>query len=113
MPLGITIEDAVEINEAWFASRCDGTWENSFGVKIETTDNPGWWLTLDDCFADDASLAPIIGPLLREHGAQVSSDGMSIRVFAKTLANCLIAAAVVLQETQGMRFERDRRPSDH
>lgn len=26
----------------WYASNCDGDWEHTFGVKIETSDNPGW-----------------------------------------------------------------------
>ena len=28
--------------EDWYASRCDGDWEHSFGITIETLDNPGW-----------------------------------------------------------------------
>ena len=32
---------------AWFESHCDGDWEHSFGVKIETTDNPGWIVEID------------------------------------------------------------------
>ena len=33
--------------EAWYASRCDGDWEHSFGVTIETLDNPGWAVRID------------------------------------------------------------------
>ncbi len=28
----------------WFATRCDGDWEHSAGIKITTIDNPGWSL---------------------------------------------------------------------
>ena len=28
--------------EGWYKSNCDGYWEHSYGVKIETLDNPGW-----------------------------------------------------------------------
>ncbi len=28
--------------ERWYLSNCDGDWEHSFGIKIETIDNPGW-----------------------------------------------------------------------
>jgi hypothetical protein len=28
--------------EAWYLAQCDGDWEHSFGVTIETLDNPGW-----------------------------------------------------------------------
>ncbi|MEL6363136.1 MAG: immunity 53 family protein [Pseudomonadota bacterium] len=32
---------------SWFSANCDGDWEHSFGLKIETTDNPGWALEID------------------------------------------------------------------
>lgn len=31
----------------WYASQCDGDWEHSFGVQVETLDNPGWSLAID------------------------------------------------------------------
>ena len=31
----------------WYAAQCNGTWEHSFGVKIDTLDNPGWRLHVD------------------------------------------------------------------
>ncbi|MGZ3823129.1 MAG: Imm53 family immunity protein, partial [Mucilaginibacter sp.] len=31
----------------WYASNCDRDWEHSFGIKIETLDNPGWAITID------------------------------------------------------------------
>jgi Immunity protein 53 len=33
--------------EAWYASQCDGDWEHSFGIAIETLDNPGWAVRID------------------------------------------------------------------
>jgi Immunity protein 53 len=33
--------------EAWYAGNCDGDWEHSFGVTIETLDNPGWAVRID------------------------------------------------------------------
>ncbi|MGW5709216.1 Imm53 family immunity protein [Streptomyces olivaceus] len=33
--------------EAWYAAACDGDWEHSHGVRIETLDNPGWMLVID------------------------------------------------------------------
>lgn len=32
---------------SWFAARCNGDWEHSYGVEIETLDNPGWALHID------------------------------------------------------------------
>jgi hypothetical protein len=31
----------------WYKSNCDGNWEHSYGIKIETLDNPGWAVKLD------------------------------------------------------------------
>jgi len=30
-----------------YRGQCDGDWEHSYGVKIETLDNPGWLVTID------------------------------------------------------------------
>lgn len=38
---------ALEALQHWFSDQCDGDWEHSFGVKLETVDNPGWSLTVD------------------------------------------------------------------
>src|SRR3990167_10532945 len=31
----------------WYGAQCDGDWEHSYGVAIETLDNPGWALKID------------------------------------------------------------------
>ena len=31
----------------WFASHCDGEWEHTDGIRIETLDNPGWSVRID------------------------------------------------------------------
>jgi hypothetical protein len=31
----------------WYLAHCDGEWEHSYGVKINTLDNPGWELIVD------------------------------------------------------------------
>jgi hypothetical protein len=31
----------------WYLSQCNEDWEHSFGVKIDTLDNPGWILKVD------------------------------------------------------------------
>jgi hypothetical protein len=33
--------------QEWYRSQCDGDWEHSYGLKIETLDNPGWLVTID------------------------------------------------------------------
>lgn len=31
----------------WYLNHCDNDWEHSYGIEIETLDNPGWSLTVD------------------------------------------------------------------
>ena len=31
----------------WYTSNCDGDWEHSYGIKIDTLDNPGWSFEAD------------------------------------------------------------------
>jgi hypothetical protein len=31
----------------WYQSQCNGDWEHLAGVKIESTDNPGWWIKIN------------------------------------------------------------------
>jgi hypothetical protein len=31
----------------WYSDQCDGEWEHSYGVKIDTLDNPGWDVSID------------------------------------------------------------------
>jgi len=33
--------------QTWYQAQCNGKWEHTCGVKIETLDNPGWSLTID------------------------------------------------------------------
>jgi hypothetical protein len=31
----------------WYLAHCDGRREHHHGIKIESTDNPGWWVHVD------------------------------------------------------------------
>jgi hypothetical protein len=33
----------------WYVAQCDEDWEHTYGVAIDTLDNPGWSLTVDLC----------------------------------------------------------------
>ncbi len=33
--------------EKWYANNCNGDWEHSYGITIETLDNPGWEIKID------------------------------------------------------------------
>jgi hypothetical protein len=31
----------------WYTRQCDGAWEHSLGIVIQTCDNPGWWVKIN------------------------------------------------------------------
>lgn len=33
--------------QQWYSSQCNGAWEHSYGVRIDTIDNPGWDVRID------------------------------------------------------------------
>ena len=37
----------IEALEKWRYKQCDGDWEHTYGVKINTLDNPGWKVVID------------------------------------------------------------------
>ncbi|MGL1935698.1 MAG: immunity 53 family protein [Fibrobacterales bacterium] len=37
----------IERLQEWYRSNCNGDWEHSFGVSIDTLDNPGWIIKFD------------------------------------------------------------------
>jgi Immunity protein 53 len=39
-------EDLLPRLSRWFASHCDGEREHHYGILIQTTDNPGWWVKI-------------------------------------------------------------------
>lgn len=40
-------ETAIQRLQAWFHEQCDGDWEHTWGLTIETLDNPGWKFSVD------------------------------------------------------------------
>lgn len=39
--------DALRELQEWYLSQCDDDWEHSYGISIDTLDNPGWSLKID------------------------------------------------------------------
>ena len=39
--------DTLKRLEDWYRSVCNGDWEHTYGVTLETVDNPGWLLKVD------------------------------------------------------------------
>ena len=42
-PAGDTLDGLMR----WYAAQCNGDWEHTYGVKIDSLDNPGWYLKID------------------------------------------------------------------
>lgn len=47
--------------QSWYKRQCDGEWEHSFGIAIDTLDNPGWWVKvgLDGTRLEGAAFAEL------------------------------------------------------
>lgn len=39
--------DILQALQEWYAQQCDGDWEHTYGIMIETLDNPGWLVKVD------------------------------------------------------------------
>jgi hypothetical protein len=39
--------EAIALLQKWFIDRCNGDWEHSWGITIETLDNPGWIIKIN------------------------------------------------------------------
>ena len=37
----------VERLQSWYLSQCDEDWEHTYGIRIESLDNPGWYVVID------------------------------------------------------------------
>lgn len=46
--------------QQWYLAECDGEWEHSYGVTIETLDNPGWFVSIDlsETYLSDVPFTP-------------------------------------------------------
>lgn len=42
-----SMEDNLIWLSRWYLAQCDNDWEHSYGVKIDTLDNPGWSIKID------------------------------------------------------------------
>lgn len=48
--------------QQWYQNECNGDWEHSFGIAIETLDNPGWLVSID---LEETPWAGTVIPLVR------------------------------------------------
>lgn len=52
-------DDPIYRLQQWYSAQCNGDWEHSYGIKIDTLDNPGWILTVD---LAETNLAGVLVP---------------------------------------------------
>lgn len=55
------MDTVISLLQQWYARQCNEDWEHSYGIKIDTLDNPGWILTIDleDTALSEMSLARV------------------------------------------------------
>ena len=39
--------DILQWLQEWFRSQCNGSWEHTYAIRIDTLDNPGWGVRID------------------------------------------------------------------
>ena len=64
---------ALERLSSWYSLQCDGDWEHTYGIKIETLDNPGWSVKID---LTDTALAE---EPFQEHQSEYDHDVRWVR----------------------------------
>ena len=80
LPLNRRRRCAVEVFkwlETWYAQQRDGEWEHSFGVTINTLDNPGWEVVIDlgPSQIDKAKKERVICSIGEPPGAENQNEG--------------------------------------
>jgi hypothetical protein len=75
--------DALVLLQQWYAAQCNGDWEHTYGVKIDTLDNPGWILTVD---LEETDLAGIL--IERNREVRSESDWVQYEVVGNKFVAC-------------------------
>jgi len=96
MPLQPEADDVRAIDE-WYQRKCDGVWEHTYGVRIETCDNPGWIVTFPDLPVHGRQLPDSLQAYCDQVGAEVSINGSEVRIYSRSLKICLSVAASLIR----------------
>jgi hypothetical protein len=59
--------------QLWYTHQCNGVWEHSSGVVIESCDNPGWWVKVN------LLGTPLQGRAFREIAEGVNAQRFALR----------------------------------
>lgn len=96
----IDIEKALSIISHWYQKNCNGDWEQFFGVTIESCDNPGWRLRINDPNIHDHPRLSLLknyrSQLDRAEVFDFTINEGSVDIFSNKLDHVVRAAACVL-----------------
>lgn len=69
--------DLIEWLSDWYRGNCNGDWEHTSGVLIETLDNPGWSIKIDlmNTTLEGRLLTEVFVEKAEDDWFKVSSDG--------------------------------------
>jgi hypothetical protein len=86
-----SFQDAVSAIDNWYLLQCTGSWEHKYGMTIETTDNPGWWLEMDVVF-DEMKLEKTFLFMRNCWNVEVEYNEGNLSIFAQSLSDLLCSA---------------------
>ena len=64
--------DALARLQDWYSRQCNGEWEHSSGISIQSCDNPGWWIKIN-----------LVGTPLESLAFTEIAEGVDARRFAQ------------------------------
>jgi hypothetical protein len=62
--------NTLERLQTWYARQCNGEWEHSCGIIIQSCDNPGWWVKIN-----------LAGTPLQQQAFTEIAEGVDVRRF--------------------------------
>jgi hypothetical protein len=72
--------DIVSWLERWYTDHCDGEWEHTYGVTIDTLDNPGWTIAIHWPQDEGAAFHPVDWEESELEWLHTERDGDILRV---------------------------------
>lgn len=87
--------------DSWLVSMSDGNWEHHNGITIESTDNPGWMLSIDL----PRSLIKLADLYLSEnHDVEGVVKNSKLIIYSVSLSLVLEKTCLFLRSSKGMKM---------